>query len=327
MRNSLFSLNGYNPIIPNELKKYFKDKIIDNSYIKKLSVLLYSNDKNYDEKRSIINKLTFGFDENNREYLTKSKFNCYSANSNSFNDDKKADNQHINKNKRINNNLLYFREPQVIRNNEKLMMDFFKRKDKFIDKLPYLSRSTNDLINYNYKREKDKSDIMKNWMSSNNNYLNIIPKIKKLRLKRINLPSHSNYLFDKKDLDLKIKTSFSVKNISHKSDENKKFKINKENKTLDQKEETEKINPNSMIYENGSTDINKIKHKREKGDKLYEKYNNLKKLSNEEVLKKIENSIEAPGFDLQKGMFSGVVKRKNENKIDFLFGKRLSGMQ
>ena len=206
------------------------------------------------------------------------------------------------------------------------MMDFFKRKDKFIDKLPYLSRSTNDLINYNYKREKDKSDIMKNWMSSNNNYLNIIPKIKKIRLKRINLPSHSN-LLDKKDLDIKIKTSFSVKNISHKSDENKKFKINKENKTLDQKEETEKSNPNSMIYENGSTDINKIRHKKEKGDKLYQKYNNLKKLSNEEVLKKIENSIESPGFDLQKGMFSGVINRKNENKIDFLFGKRLSGMQ
>ena len=66
-----------------------------------------------------------------------------------------------------------------------------------------------------------------------------------------------------------------------------------------------------------------IKHKE---NNLFEKYNNLKKLSNEEVIKKIENSIEVPGFDLQKGMFPDVIKRKNENKIDFLFGKRISGM-
>jgi len=206
------------------------------------------------------------------------------------------------------------------------MMDFFKRKDKFIDKLPYLSRSTNDLINYNYKREKDKSDILKNWMSSNNNYLNIIPKIKKIRLKRIHLPLHSNFLSDKKDLDLKIKTSLSVKNISHKNDENKKLKMNKEAKTLDLKKETEKSNPISVIYENNSTNANKLKDIKHKENNLFEKYNNLKKLSNEEVIKKIENSIEVPGFDLQKGMFPDVIKRKNENKIDFLFGKRLSEM-
>ena len=204
------------------------------------------------------------------------------------------------------------------------MMDFFKRKDKFIDKLPYLSRSTNDLINYNYKREKDKSDILKNWMSSNNNYLNIIPKIKKIRLKRIHLPLNSNSLSDKKDLDLKIKASLSVKKISRKSDENKKLKLNKEAKTLDLKEETEKSNPTSVIYENNTTNANKLKDIKE--NNLFGKYNNLKKLSNEEVIKKIENSIKVPGFDLQKGMFPDVIKRKNENKIDFLFGKRLSGM-
>jgi hypothetical protein len=32
-------VNGYNPIIPNELQKYFHDKRIENSYIKKLSIL------------------------------------------------------------------------------------------------------------------------------------------------------------------------------------------------------------------------------------------------------------------------------------------------
>ena len=187
MEKSLFSLNGYNPIIPNELKKYFKDKIIDNSYLKKLSVLLYSNDKNYESKRLIINKLSFGVDENNREYLTKSKFNHYFDNNNSIINDKTTDIQNVNQSQKINYNLLYYREPKVIINNEKIMMDLFKKKSKLTDKLPYLSRSTNDLINYNYKKDKDKSNIMKNWMNSNNNYLNIIPKIKKLRLKRKNL--------------------------------------------------------------------------------------------------------------------------------------------
>ena len=75
LRNSLFSLKGYNPIIPNELKRYFKDKILDNSYLKKLSILLHSNDKNYDRKRLDINNLTKAFDANNGEYLTKLKFN------------------------------------------------------------------------------------------------------------------------------------------------------------------------------------------------------------------------------------------------------------
>ena len=64
------------------------------------------------------------------------------------------------------------------------MLDSFKKKTKTLDKLPYLSRSTNDLINYNYKKDKDRSDIIDNWMTSKNNYLNIIPKIKNKNTKR-----------------------------------------------------------------------------------------------------------------------------------------------
>ena len=322
MEKSLFSLNGYNPIIPNELKKYFKDKIIDNSYLKKLSVLLYSNDKNYESKRLIINKLSFGVDENNREYLTKSKFNHYFDNNNSIISDKTTEIQNVNQSKKINYNLLYYREPKVIINNEKIMMDLFKKKSKLTDKLPYLSRSTNDLINYNYKKDKDKSNIMKNWMNSDNNYLNIIPKIKKLRLKRINLSSQRNYLSGIKDL----KTSLSVKDLGNKIDKNNNLILNKESKILEEKEETEKNNHNSVIYVNDKTISDKLKDEKEKDNIFIGKYNRIQKLSNEEVFDKIGNSIEIPSLDLQKGMFPRIIQRKNKNKIDFLFGKHLSGM-
>ena len=228
----------------------------------------------------------------------------------------------MNQNKRINYDSNYFREPKVIINNEKLMMDFFKKKNKLIDKLPYLSRSTNDLINYNYKKEKeeDKLNIIKNWMSSNNNYLNIIPKIKKIRLKRIHLSPNRNYINNQKDL--KIKPSLSVKNLDSKSSANYRLNPYKENKTLDITEETHKSSLNSIIYANDTITQNRIREEKEKEkEKIFnERYNQLRQLSNGEVLNKIGNSIELPGMDLQKGMFPGLIKRKNENNIDFLFG-------
>ena len=95
---------------------------------------MYKNQKKYLQKKKgkkiKLKKQTQKKKTQKNQQLTKSKFNYYSANSNSFNDDKKVNNQHINTNKRINHNLLYFREPKVIRNNEKLMMDLFKKKDK-----------------------------------------------------------------------------------------------------------------------------------------------------------------------------------------------------
>ena len=126
LRNSLFSLKGYNPIIPNELKRYFKDKILDNSYLKKLSILLHSNDKNYDRKWLDINNLTKAFDANNGEYLTKLKFNYNSDINNSFEIDKTVNNKSIN----LENSINYIREPKVIINNEKFMINFFKKKCK-----------------------------------------------------------------------------------------------------------------------------------------------------------------------------------------------------
>lgn len=317
--NLLFSVNGYNPIIPNQLKKYFNEKIIDNSYLRKLSILLHSNDKNYEQKRNIINKLNYAIDSNNREYLTKIKFKFFSDNSNSTIDNKTIENHSMIQNQRINYDLSYFREPKVIIHNEKIMMDIFKKKNKLFDKLPYLSRSTNDLINYNYKKDKDKSNISKNWMSSNNNYLNIIPKLKKIRLKRIHLSPQRTIIPDKKDL--KIRSSLSVKNLEAKKSENNTINTNVNNKTLDLREEEYKNSANSIIYEDEITRKNKLKEEQKK--RFLEKYNRLRQLSNKEVLNEIGNSIEIPIIDLEKGMFPGLMKRNNENKIEFLFGKHL----
>lgn len=317
LRNSLFLANGYNPSIPEELKKYFKDKIIDNSYLKKLCILLHSNDKNYEEKRANINKLTYAIDANNREYLTKIKFNSCSENSiTSVNNKTIDENKNINSQTKINNSLNYFREPKVIINNEKLMMDVFKKKSKLIEKLPYLSRSTNDLINYNYKNKKDNKYILKNWMTSKNNYLNIIPTIKKVNLKKIYISPYKHYFTDKNNLN--IKQSLSIKSINVKKKLSQKISNIIGSKTLDVKREDQKDLTNSINYENNKTTINKLKD--EEDEKYTKKYNELKNLSNGKVIQKIENSIEIPGADFKKGMFPNFIKRKNESKIDFRFG-------
>ena len=306
LRNSLFSLKGYNPIIPNELKRYFKDKLIDNSYLKKLSILLHNNEKNYDKKRLDINNLTNAFDSNNREYLTKLKFNFNSENSNSTENDRTIEYKSINSEKLLSYSINYIREPKVIKNNEKLMIDFFKKKNK-IDKLPYLSLSTNDLINFNYKRHKDKSDILKNWMSSDNNYLNIMPKNQKLHFKKIKISSRRN-INDKKDL----KSSLSVKSIDDRKISNKLFLDNtSKNKLINQVKNIKYIsNSNSILPKN---DL-----KNEDDERLEEQYNILKKLSNKEVIKKIEDSIEIKG--IEKKFIPNYLNGKYESKIDLQFG-------
>ena len=303
-------MNGYNPIIPNELKKYFKDKIIDNSYINKLCILLSSNDKNYDEKRPILNKLTSAIDSNNRKYLTKLKFRFYSENNDSITEEKNESNR---KNK-LNYDINYFRDPKVIINNEKLMLNFFKRKKYLNVKLPYLSRSTNDLINYNYKKEKDKSNILQNWEKSNNNYLNIAPKIKKIRLKRIHFRKKFNSFNIKEDLIIKPDLSINEENKKI----NQRIFPNITNKNIDYKElqylDSSKSSININNY-NFSLDQNKLEENR-----IIEEFNKIKKLSNEKVIKKMENSIEIPGADLQKGIFPKIFQKKTENQIEFLFG-------
>ena len=305
LKNSLFLANGYNPSIPEELKKYFKDRIIDNTYLKKLCILLHRNDKNYDEKRANINKLTYAIDANNREYLTKIKFNSCSENSiTSINNKTIDDNKNMNSQTKINNSLNYFREPKVIINNEKLMMDVFKKKSKLIEKLPYLSRSTNDLINFNYKNKKDNKYILKNWMTSKNNQ------------KKIYISPYKHYFTDKNNLN--IKQSLSIKTINGRKKLNPKISNNIGNKTLEVKREEQNSITNSIIYENNKTTINKLKD--EENEKYNKKYNELKNLSNRKVIQKIENSIEIPLADFKKGMFPNFIKRKNESNIDFRFG-------
>ena len=173
------------------------------------------------------------------------------------------------------------------------MLDSFKKKTKTLDKLPYLSRSTNDLINYNYKKDKDRSDIIDNWMTSKNNYLNIIPKIKNKNTKRIHLFSNRN--------------------------RNNELFIDKENKNLQPNEIDNIKNINNLEIMNDSTPKNNLN---EESKKIYkEKYDKLNELSNQQVLKKIRSSIENPNNDYKEVIFPNYIDRKRENKIDLLFGK------
>ena len=311
-------MNGYNPIIPNELQKYFHDKRIENSYIKKLSILLYNNDKNYEKKRSIINNLSCSIDSNNKEYLTKLKFNFNPISNNSNINEKTngraIENNNINKNHQINFDINYYREPKVIINNEKIMMKFFKKRSRFFEKLPYLSRSTNDLINYNYKRSKDKENINNNWMSSNNNYLNIIPKIRKIYLKRINFSSKRNYSNDLKTLKIK---SFSTP-VNERNIYKNRLKFQLGNQKLENKE-IKKYD--YLTYENNSIDNNKLSH--EEIENLNEKFEQLKNLSNKDVIKKIENEIDLSGVDLPKDIFPNLIKGKKEFNLDLKFGQHI----
>ena len=197
------------------------------------------------------------------------------------------------------------------------MLDSFKKKTKTLDKLPYLSRSTNDLINYNYKKDKDRSDIIDNWMTSKNNYLNIIPKIKNKNTKRIHLFSNRNRKNDKSGL--KMTSSLSVKSMDIKNNKNNELFIDKENKNIQPNEIDNIKNINNLEIMNDSTPKKNLK---EENKKIYkEKYDKLNELSNQQVLKKIRSSIENPNNDYKEVIFPNYIDRKRENKIDLLFGK------
>jgi hypothetical protein len=197
------------------------------------------------------------------------------------------------------------------------MLDSFKKKTKTLDKLPYLSRSTNDLINYNYKKDKDRSDIIDNWMTSKNNYLNIIPKIKNKNTKRIHLFSNRNRKNDKSGL--KMTSSLSVKSMDIKNNKNNELFIDKENKNIQPNEIDNIKNVNNLEIMNDSTPKNNLN---EENKKIYkEKYDKLNELSNQQVLKKIRSSIENPNNDYKEVIFPNYIDRKRENKIDLLFGK------
>ena len=197
------------------------------------------------------------------------------------------------------------------------MLDSFKKKTKTLDKLPYLSRSTNDLINYNYKKDKDRSDIIDNWMTCKNNYLNIIPKIKNKNTKRIHLFSNRNRKNDKSGL--KMTSSLSVKSMDIKNNKNNELFIDKENKNIQPNEIDNIKNINNLEIMNDSTQKNNLN---EESKIIYkEKYDKLNELSNQQVLKKIRSSIENPNNDYKEVIFPNYIDRKRENKIDLLFGK------
>ena len=196
------------------------------------------------------------------------------------------------------------------------MLDSFKKKTKTLDKLPYLSRSTNDLINYNYKKDKDRTNIIDNWMSSKNNYLNIIPKIKNKSTKRIHLYSNRNKKNDKSGL--KMISSLSVKSMDIKNNKNNEFFIDKENKNLQSNEIDNIKDINNLGIMNDSTPKNNLNEESKKFSK--EKYDKLNVLSNKQVLKKIRNSIEINNNNFNEGMFPNYLEGKRENKIDLLFG-------
>ena len=108
----------------------------------------------------------------------------------------------------LNEDLEYFREPKVIINNEKLMINFFKKKNNSTNKMPYLSRSRNDLIIYDYKKLDNigSNRILKNFNS--NNYLE---KYKKMSEKRKILLKKFHFNYKKNNLS-SCPTSFINQN-------------------------------------------------------------------------------------------------------------------
>ena len=312
-----------------------------------MSVLLSSNDKNYKFKRSFINELSSDFDENNKEYL-KFKNNTYEKGNNSFrkiknkkieyNNQKYPDliskssiSAIINDNRGLENdesikeipaflnNLEYYRTPKVIINNEKIMLHFLKKKNMLIKKIPYLSRSRNDLIIYDYKKNKDKTSEP-NRISKDNNYLknyfqmsdrrkNHAKKILKISTKNKynnfkigSCPSifTNKYKFNK-DILPNIKNNF--KSMIIKQNNNKNF-ITSNN------EEKEKVF--SLSKKNIKIIANKYK----------DKYKIIERLNNKDLLKKLKNSVENCS-SLGKVVFDDDYKIKNPNKIHLLFGKNI----
>ena len=213
--------------IPNKLKKYLNERPLPKSYIRKLSILLNSNDKYYRFKRPILKELSSAFDENNNEYLSIAKYNDYFGDREEYessstsreivkNNNKKLlknsisnihkKNSGLNKNDFLEKipaflkeNLESYRTPEVIINNEKLMFDVFKRK-KLISKMPYLSRNRNDLIIFD-RRTKNNSynRNLENFNNNINHNANFLKKqnTSKLCIKKIQINSKNKYAKNK----------------------------------------------------------------------------------------------------------------------------------
>ncbi len=276
--------------IPNKLKKYLDEQPLKNSYIRKLSILLNSNDKNYKYKRSIIEKLSSAFDESNNEFLTGEKIIPYLSKSSILNQYKNRENEFPSF---LNEHLEYYRSPQVIINNEKIILETFKKKkNKLIHKIPYLSRSRNDLIVFDYKRMKNKS-FNSNEVShsiNNNNYISNYfqtPKMKKIIIKKVNSNSQK-YRYDNNKV-----SSSPTRLYDNNNDRNKIKKsillplINKNSKSMIFESQS-KNNYNILIKKN----ILKKKNYENNMEKTKEITSKIGTLSNKSLLKKLKNSVQ-----------------------------------
>ena len=213
----------------------------------------------------------------------------------------------------LNQNLEYFRTPQVIINNEKLMLDIFKKKNIFIKKMPYLSRSRNDLNIFDYKEFKNKS-INSNRISkiaNENNYLRNymqIPEKKKFN-EEINGKSESTKNYNK------ISFSFSRFNIQ------KKIKI-KRNILLPYI----KSNSQTLVLKNNNNYSVQKKEKKIRKENFHnssrkKEFNSkIERLSNQNLLKKLKNSVKNLS-SMRKVHFSE--KDNISNQIVLLFRRNI----
>lgn len=283
----------------------------------------------------MIDELSSAYDANNKEYLTGEKLkDCdedYEDELNSINKNENHKNipnllskspisntfdinYGINKKENLdefpsflNQNLEYFRTPQVIKNNEKLMLDIFKKKSIFIKKIPYLSRSRNDLNNFDYKEMKNKSSNSKritNIINNNNSYLKdyMQPEKKIFYEEKIGKSeSMNNY----------NKISFSFSRLNNQ----KKIKI-KRNILLPYI----KRNSQTMILKDNNNYSVPKKEKKIRNDIVHnssrnKEYNEkIERLSNKDLLRKLKNSVKNLN-SMRKVHFSD----NNSNKIVLLF--------
>lgn len=268
-------------------------------YIYKLSVLLNSNDKRYKIKRPIINELHPDFKENNQEYLTKIKFfspekndsnkeannnikiiphkiissrNAYFPQlnlKNSYSEVSKLNLNNISKKAEkegqgtLDENVEYFRTPQVIRNNENIMLNYLKKKNRLISNMPYLGRNRNDLMIYEYKTKNNSVNNLRN---------KLMPQKQKIFIKKINLNFNKGKEYDNH------KVSSCPSNFSDKK-ESKLIRIflphiKNSSKSMIMKNNNKNIN-NKIIKDNNNGSLLENKN----SNNISIKYNKLQNLS------------------------------------------------
>ena len=194
------------------------------------------------------------------------------------------------------------------------MFECFKKKNKLIDKIPYLSRNRNDLIIYDYKKKKNTNsheDKSNNNITNTSNYLKnfiLMSEMKKIYIKKIHpYMKKKNY---NKNKNSSCPSSFIKNNkniIKIKRDVLPSIMIKRKSMKME----------NDNNYNNiTSNDGNKTKH-------IYP-YKKIDKLSNNHLLKKLKMSVQNYSYNMGKVTFSDGIKSRNSNKIVFLFPRNFS---